>query len=231
MKEKTILIVEDESGIREMTQMYLQSKGYHTLAAQSGEEALQITAKTTPQLILLDIEMPGMNGFEVCQSIRKKMTVPIIFISVRRNTLDKVKCFELGGDDYMTKPYDFEELEARIKANLRIYHTNPLENDNILDYGKLKIDLDLMNCFLDDEPILLTTKEMELLIHLAKHPNRVWSHEQLYDQIWSFDATGNIETVKVHISHLRRKLEMNPNKPKYIQTVRGFGYKFNSEGI
>ncbi|MDV2583367.1 response regulator transcription factor [Alkalibacillus haloalkaliphilus] len=226
---ETILLVEDEAGIRDMTQMYLGSKGYKTLAAQDGDEALEIIDKTPPELILLDIEMPGMNGFEVCQKIREQLTIPIIFLSVRRNTFDKVKCFELGGDDYLTKPYDFEELEARIKANLRIYHTKPKAKNNTLEYGRIKIDLDDMKCYVKDKPITLTTKELELLIHLAEHPNRVWSHEQLYDRIWSYDATGNIETVKVHISHLRSKVEENPHKPHYIQTVRGFGYKFNAE--
>lgn len=228
MENKTIMIVEDEAGIREMTQMYLTEEGYHVIPVASGEQALERLHSTSPHLILLDIEMPGIDGFTVCQEIRKKLTVPIIFLTVRRDKLDKVKCFELGGDDYVTKPFDFEELNARIKANIRRYYTYPQEQANILKYDKLEIHLHNYMCYLDGERINLSTKEMELLIHLAKHPNQVWSQEQLYDRIWELDATGNIETVKVHISHLRRKLEKDHKNPQFIKTMRGFGYLFSS---
>lgn len=226
MKRKTILIVEDEAGIRKMTEMYLTEQGYNVITAKNGETALEVLESVTPQLILLDIEIPDIDGFTLCEEIRKTLTVPIIFLTVRRDTFDKVKSFEIGADDYVTKPFDFEELLARIKANIRRYEMS-LENDQeVLKFDGLEIHLDNYQCYLDGDLIELSAKEMELLIHLAKHPNQVWTHEQLYDQVWKFDATGNIETVKVHISYLRKKLEKNQKKPKYIQTVRGFGYRF-----
>lgn len=226
MNNKTIMIVEDEIGIREMTQRYLNREGYHVIAVQNGEEALKKLQSINPDLVLLDIEMPGIDGFTVCKKIRKTMTVPIIFLTVRREMLDKVKCFELGGDDYMTKPFEFEELGARIKANLRRYYMYPRTELNILKYDKLEIHLHNYECYMDGKLIDLSAKEMELLIHLAKHPNQVWSQEQLYDHVWSLDGTGNIETVKVHISNIRRKLEIAKNSAKFIKTVRGFGYLF-----
>lgn len=227
MKHKTIMIVEDEPGIREMTEMYLREKGYNVVPVHNGEDAINKLQKISPHLILLDIEMPGLDGFTVCKKIRKKVTVPIIFLTVRRDILDKVKCFELGGDDYVTKPFDFDELEARIKANIRRYYIYPKQQSNILKYGNLEIHLHNYECYINGEKLNLSTKETELLIHLAKHPNQVWSQEQLYEQIWSLDATGNIDTVKVHISYLRRKLEKDHKNPQLIQTVRGFGYRFS----
>lgn len=227
MESYTIMIVENEAGIRELTHMYLKKKGYSVVTAENGRQALELLDESDPQLILLDIEMPEKNGFEVCKEIREKRNMPIIFLSVRRNTMDKVKCFELGGDDFLTKPFDFAELEARIQANLRRYQTQTSNEVNCLKYGDLEIDLDGYKCSLSGESIILTAKEMELLIHLAKRPHQVWSHEQLYDQIWSLEASGNLDTVKVHIRSLRRKLERNPAKPEWIKTARGFGYFFS----
>lgn len=220
------MIVEDEAGIRELTQMYLSKRGYTVVTAENGRQALELLDEADPHLILLDIEMPEKNGFEVCREIRKKKRIPIIFLSVRRSTLDKVKCFELGGDDYVTKPFDFTELEARIQANLRLYQTQPARESNRLQYGELTIDLDRYECSLNGKRVMLSTKEMELLIHLAKRPQQVWSQEQLYDHIWKLEATGNLDTVKVHIRNLRRKLERNPANPQWIKTARGFGYFF-----
>lgn len=220
------MIVEDEEGIREFTMKFLLKQNFNVIPAENGEEALKLLNNSTPDLILLDIEMPGMDGFTVCQEIRKKLTIPIIFLTVRRDTMDKVKCFELGGDDYVTKPFDFEELYARIKANIRRYHTSNENEQNIIKTGDLEIHLNNYKCFLNGEEIELSTKEMELLLLLANNANQVWSQEQIYDNIWSLDATGNVDTVKVHISHLRRKLEADHRNPQYIQTVRGFGYMF-----
>ena len=227
MVNQTIMIIEDEAGIREMTEIYLLQEGYHVIKAENGEQALSFLQSKNPDLILLDIEMPDMDGFKVCKEIRKKLTVPIIFLTVRRGTLDKVKCFELGGDDYVTKPFDFEELKARINANIRRYYTYPKTEPNVLKYGALEIHLHNYECYLDGELIDLSAKETELLIHFAKHPNQVWSPEQLYDHIWKLDGTGNIETVKVHISYLRRKLEKDHINSHFIKTVHGFGYLFS----
>lgn len=226
--EKRIMIVEDDIGIRGMIKRYLLKNGYSVETAENGEQALKRIHSTPPHLILLDIELPGQDGFEICKEIRKSLTVPIIFLSARRDTLDKVKCFELGGDDYITKPFNFMELKARIKANLRRYETEVPEKLNVLTYGELEINLNNFTCSINDIPINLSAKEMELLIHLAQYPNQVWSHEQLYNRIWKFDCRSDISTVKVHISRLRRKLEKDAAKPKYIKTVRGFGYNFTN---
>lgn len=178
-------------------------------------------------LILLDIEMPGIDGFEVCEKIRDISAVPIIFISSRRDVTDKVRSFDLGGDDYITKPFDFEELEARIKANLRRYQESQYKKEvHILRYGELEIHLDSYGCFINKKSVPLSAKEMQVLILLAKRPYQVFSAEQIYDRIWGFDSTGDIQAVKVHISNLRRKLAGVLETSHYIQTVRGFGYRF-----
>ncbi|MGM8213778.1 response regulator transcription factor [Virgibacillus sp. W0430] len=229
MKNKTILVVDDEEGIRVLIQLYLEKRGYNVLTAANGKDALHVVGVENPDLILLDIEMPKMDGFEVCQEIRKKKTVPILFLSARRDVMDKIKCFELGGDDYIIKPFDYGELEARIQANLRRYHQEDQVESDMLIYGDLKIHLDRYICYLNDQLISLSAKEVQLLILLAKHPNQVWSAEQLYDHVWGFDSAGEIQTIKVHISQLRRKIEKDPSNPKFIQTVRGLGYVFSDD--
>lgn len=226
MSQYTVMLVEDEAGIREFTLKFLLKEGFNVVPAKNGEEALKLLNRVNPDLILLDIEMPGMDGFAVCKEIRETLTVPIIFLTVRRDTMDKVKCFELGGDDYVTKPFDFQELHARIKANIRRYYERSQQNKKILTFGSLEIHLHNYQCYLDGNKVELSTKEMELLILLAKNPNQVWSQEQIYDHIWSLEATGYVDTVKVHISHLRRKLANNKQQVEFIKTVRGFGYMF-----
>lgn len=229
MTKEQILIVEDEVGIRELIQLYLEKHGYRTLTAGDGMEALEIMENYTPQLILIDIEMPQMNGFELCRRVRAKYTLPIIYLSSRKGISDKLKCFELGGDDYIAKPFDFSELKARIEANLRRYRqneSNTQQSSGILKYGELEVDLNRCQFKIRNEALELSVKEAELLMLFAQHPNQVLSAEQLYDRIWGLESTGNIETVKVHISNLRRKLVLNPGEPQYIRTVRGFGYIF-----
>lgn len=227
MKKEKLLLVEDEQGIRELLQLYLESKAYTVFPVESGKHALQLVTDEQVDLVLLDIEMPGIDGFEVCKKIRETSDVPIIFISSRRDVLDKVKSFELGGDDYLTKPFDFEELEARIKANLRRYQESQYKKEvHILRYDQLEIHLDSYECFLNKVLIPLSRKEMQVLIFLAKRPYQVFSAEQIYDRIWGFDSIGDIQGVKVHISNLRKKLSTDGAAPLYIKTVRGFGYRF-----
>lgn len=222
-------MVEDDDNIREMTELYLKSRGFIVDSVEDGEKALKYLDKSIPNLILLDIELPGKNGFEICKEIRQTLSIPIIFLSVRSDVFDKVYCFEIGGDDYITKPFKFLELEARIHANLRRYSER--EQPNIITCGSLIINLDQYNCFVDGQKVDLSKREMEILIYLAKHRDRVWSQEQLYEKIWGIDSTSNLNTIKVHISNLRQKLEQNPSKPKFIKTVRGFGYKFCGESM
>ncbi|GAB3796603.1 response regulator transcription factor [Virgibacillus kimchii] len=225
MSEYKILTVEDEYALRDMVRMYLEKKGYSVISTADGRKVLSLMEAHEPDLILLDIEMPGIDGFEVCRQVRKNSDIPIIFISVRRETIDKIKSLELGGDDYLTKPFEFGELEARIKALLRRTGRG-IDTSHQLVFGDLRLDVKRYQCFLKEEEIRLSKKEMELLLLLAGNPNRVWSSEDLYDRVWGIDSMGNVETVKVHISMLRRKIEPDPDGPKYIKTIRGFGYTF-----
>lgn len=230
MRDDKILIVEDEQGIRELIQLYLMKSGYSTIEAKNGEQALQLLTLKKPQLVLLDIEMPGLDGYSVCKQIRNASDIPIIFLSSHRELPDKLKGFELGADDYITKPFDFEELEARIKTNLIKYKKIKMINkNNVLFFDNLQINLDTYECLLNNNLVPLSTKEMQLLILLAKRPYQVFSAEQIYDTIWGYDSIGSIQTVKVHIRNLRNKLEDNATQPKYILTVRGFGYRFISK--
>lgn len=227
MKKEKILLVEDERGIRELLQLYLESKAFTVIPAENGKNILETMKIERPDLILLDIEMPEVDGFTVCEMIRGISSIPIIFISSHRDVLDKVKSFELGGDDYMTKPFDFVELEARIKANLRRYQESQYKKEShILRYGNLELHLDSYECYLNRLPIVLSAKEMQVLLLLAKHPYQVFSAEQIYDQVWGFESVGDVQAVKVHISNLRKKLYEDSSEPTYIQTVRGFGYRF-----
>lgn len=221
---KKILYVEDDVGTREMIELYLISRGFTVKSVADGEAALKYLQSSIPDLVLLDIELPGKDGFEICKRIRQSLSIPIIFLSVRSGVYDKVHSFEIGGDDYLTKPFKFMELEARIHANLRRHYER--NNPNIITCGPLVINTDQYHSFVDGEKITLSRKEMEILIFLAKHRDRVWSQEQLYENIWGIDGTSNLNTIKVHISNLRQKLELNPAKPQFIKTVRGFGYKF-----
>ncbi|MEK5038086.1 response regulator transcription factor [Sporosarcina sp. FSL K6-3457] len=229
MTSYKIVIVEDEEAIRGLLKLFLENRAFLVFSAADGEEALRLVLDEKPDIILLDIEMPEMDGFDVCVKIRELTNVPIIFISSRRGVNDKVKSFELGGDDYMTKPFDFVELEARINANIRRYmETTKPEIKNVLRLKKLEIHLDSFECYIEGEKIQLSTREMEILIILAKHPNHVWSAEKLYDRIWGYDSIGDVQTIKVHVSNLRRKINQHSPNTTYIETVRGFGYKMTN---
>ena len=224
-----ILIVEDEEGIRELMKLFLQKKGHEVRIAGDGEQALEIVAAEELDVILLDIEMPEITGFDVCEEIRKQSKVPILFVSCRKERAHKMKGFQLGGDDYITKPFDFHELEARIQALLRRnrWITDENRDSQVITSGDLKIYLDSCEVFINETPVLLLHKEYELLSLFIQHPNRVWAPEQLYDHIWGFYSEGTVQTVKVHISNLRRKLKEQSPNVNYIETIRGFGYKLS----
>lgn len=231
MENATVMIVEDEEGIRELMRLFLTKKGYRIIDAEDGYEAMDLLAKEEPDLILLDIEMPGMNGLEVCKEIRMQTKMPILFVSYRKELDYKIQGLEVGGDDYITKPFDFNELEARIRAILRRNGWSNGEGNklNILEFDRLQIHIDARELFIENKPVRLYHKEFQLLLLLAQNPNRVWTSEQIYDRIWGYYSEGDIQTVKVHISNLRRKVEQDPSNPKHIRTVRGFGYKFSVE--
>ncbi|TWT27889.1 response regulator transcription factor [Planomicrobium sp. CPCC 101110] len=229
MKTATVLIIEDEDGIRELIRLFLLKKGYRAIEAEDGYKALEILAKETPDLVLLDIEMPGMNGLEVCEQIRMQTKLPILFVSYRKELTYKIQGLEVGGDDYITKPFDFNELEARIRAILRRngWSNGEEEKLSVLEFKDMHIHIDARELYIAGKPVRLYHKEFQLLLLLAQTPNRVWTAEQLYDRVWGYYSEGDMQTVKVHISNLRRKVEKDPSNPVYIQTVRGFGYKFS----
>lgn len=227
MDRKKLLIVEDEVGTLNLLELYFKDKNYLVTGVSNGKKGIEAAEQKDFNVIILDIEMPGMSGFEVCKQIRKSSDVPIIFLSSRRDLMDKLKCFELGGDDYVTKPFHFIELEARVEANLRRHRAAlQLSEASKVICGNLIIDKDAYQCFKDGELLDLTPTELKILIFLANHSNQVLHNEQIYDHVWGYDSFSDLQTVKVHMSNLRQKIEMDPTKPRYIITVRGFGYRF-----
>jgi DNA-binding response OmpR family regulator len=226
---RTVLIAEDDENIKNIITLYLERE-YHVISYENGEEALSNIKEFRPDMIILDVFLPGMNGFQICKSLREEgIDIPVIFLTAKREQRDKIQGLEIGADDYMTKPFDPEELMARVKANLRRRDQqmgNQIHNKHILQFGDLRIDTIRYDVTLSGRPIHLSTKEMQLLILLASNPHRVYSIEQLYNLIWGEANYGDLKTVSVHISTLRRKIEKNPSEPEYIITLRGFGYKF-----
>ncbi|SFL73175.1 response regulator transcription factor [Salibacterium qingdaonense] len=230
MERKKILIVEDEEDIRNLITLYLESR-YQIISTSNGSDVLLLQKDHRPDLILLDVMLPGKSGMEICEEIREQdKETPILFLSAKREFEDKIQGLETGADDYITKPFDPGELMARVQAHLRrndINNQQGSQPDNILSAGNLEIDLDSFTLKRKGEVLHLFAKEMQLLLVLARHPNQVFSIEQLYDNVWGADRFGDLKTVSVHISRLRKKIEEDPSRPLYIKTVRGFGYKFH----
>lgn len=229
VKEK-IMIVDDEKQIIDLIYMYLIREGFQVISAQNGEDALRLSLKENPDLIILDILLPGQDGIEVCTKLRKNTDVPILFLSCKNQDMDKILGLSIGGDDYITKPFSPNVLLARIKAHLRRTHlqSEHTSNKKILNYSDLKIDLDSRTVFVNDSLVELTTKEFDIITLLAKNPNRVFYTSQIFENIWNtYSLDYDIRTVMVHISNIRKKIEQDPTNPKYIITVRGIGYKFN----
>lgn len=228
MREDKILIVDDEEHIIELIKFNLESNGYKTLTASDGLEALEIARREKPQLILLDLMIPEMDGYEVCKEIRKDPNIsktPIIMITAKSEELDKISGLELGADDYITKPFSIRELIARVKAVLRRTFTYHL--GNIFKFGNITISFEKHEILKNGKKIDLTLKEFELLEILIKNKGRVLTREFLLDKIWGYEYAGETRTVDVHIRHLRQKTEENDKYPKYIETIRGIGYRFN----
>jgi DNA-binding response OmpR family regulator len=226
---RTVVIAEDEVDIRNLLTLYLERE-YQVISFANGKEALAGIMEIMPDLVILDILLPGMNGFKICASLRKNhIQIPVIFLSAKREQSEKIKGLEIGADDYITKPFDPGELVARVKAHLRRSNQQIVsegENTHIIKWGELHIDTVQYAVTVGGKPIHLSAKEIQLLILLASNPRRVFSTEQLYDLIWGEDHYGDLKTVSVHISTLRKKIEKSPSKPEYIITLRGFGYKF-----
>ena len=226
MENKKILIVDDDENICELLRLYLQKDGFNTLVANNGEKAISLVQIEKPDLVLLDIMMPVLDGWQVCREIRKTSDVPIIMLTAKSETFDKVLGLELGADDYVTKPFDSKEVVARIKAVLRRTGENE-KNDKTKEvrFDKLVINITNYELIVNDVQIDTPPKELELINHLASNPNRVYTRDQLLDEVWGFDYYGDSRTVDVHVKRLREKLEGISEKWS-LKTVWGVGYKF-----
>ncbi|MBE6885428.1 MAG: response regulator transcription factor [Oscillospiraceae bacterium] len=221
-----ILVVDDDINICELLRLYLEKEGFHVLMANDGEQALAKFGKENPDLILLDIMLPGLDGWQVCREIRKKSNVPIIMLTAKGETFDKVLGLELGADDYVVKPFDTKEIVARVKAVLRrAGNAGQGADAQEVTYEKLSVNMTRYELRVDGKPIDTPPKELELLFHLASNPNRVYTRDQLLDEVWGFEYYGDSRTVDVHIKRLREKLE-GVSEQWCLKTVWGVGYKF-----
>lgn len=221
-----ILIVEDELDLANIIKDYLEKELYEVEICTEGDEAIEIFDKFKPSLVILDLMLPGMNGYEICQNIRIKSTIPILILSAKIDEFDKVKGLNLGADDYITKPFRPRELLARVNAQLRRSQVFNKENLEIIDIENIRIYTKEYKVEKNGRDLDLSRNEFELLVFLSKNPRQVFSREQLYERIWGFDSYGDLNTVTVTINRLRQKIEDNPKNPKYILTVWGVGYKF-----
>lgn len=227
--EKKILIVDDEKPIVDILKFNLLKDNYTVIEAYDGEEGLNKASDEKPDLILLDVMLPKMNGFEVCKKVREKSAVPIIMLTAREEEVDKVLGLELGADDYITKPFGVREVLARVKANLRRQVTDSMkepENSNIISYNGLVIDLDRYEVKIKGEVVELTLRELELLKFLASQPQKIFSRESLLEKVWGYEYYGDVRTVDVTVRRLREKIEDDPANPVYVMTKRGVGYYF-----
>ena len=225
-----ILIVDDEKEIRDLIEIYLKSEGYETLKAADGVEALNILNKEEPDLIILDVMMPRMNGIDACLKIREERQMPIIMLSAKSEDVDKILGLNMGADDYLTKPFNPLELIARVKSQLRrFYKLNPKVKEkkegNIINIDDMKINLDTHEIFIGDNEVKLTPTEFDILVLLAKNKGKVFSIANIYESVWNQEFLESDNTVMVHIRKIREKIEENPRKPKFIKTVWGVGYK------
>ena len=233
-EQKTVLIVEDEKNIVDILRFNLQREGYQTIEAYDGADGLEKARKENPDIILLDVMLPKMIGFDVCRTLRNAgNNVPVIILTAREEEADKVLGLEIGADDYITKPFSMRELIARVKANIRRTGMNAASSATAAStampvVGSLSINIDSRQVFRDGKPMDLTTREYELLTFLASHPNKVYSRIDLMEQVWNYGYVGDDQrTVDVTVRRLREKIETDPANPKYILTRRGVGYYFS----
>lgn len=225
---KKILIVEDESLIAELQRDYLQVSGFEVDIAADGEQGLKMGLEGGYDLIILDLMLPVINGYEVCRQIREQHNIPILMVTAKKEDIDIIKGLGLGADDYITKPFKPGELVARVKAHLARYDRlmGEKENKDVIRIRGLLIDYGSRRVFLHEKEIMLTIKEFDLLYFLAMNPNRVFSKDHLFERIWGVDSLGDAQTVTVHIRKLREKFEADSSKSEYIETVWGAGYRF-----
>ena len=224
-----ILIVEDEVAIADLEKDYLELRGFEVEIENDGTKGLERALHEEFDLFILDLMLPGVDGFEICKKIREIKNTPILMVSAKKDDIDKIRGLGLGADDYVTKPFSPSELVARVKAHLaryeRLIGSNMPQND-IIEIRGIKIDKTARRVWVNGEEKQFTTKEFDLLTFLAENPNHVFTKEELFRKIWDMESIGDIATVTVHIKKIREKIEMNTNKPQYIETIWGVGYRF-----
>lgn len=229
---KKILVVEDEKNIAELERDYLEANGYEVEIAFDGKSGLDRALESDFDLVILDVMLPGIDGFEVCRQIRKSKECPVLMVSAKKDEIDKIRGLGLGADDYITKPFSPSELVARVTAHISRYERLTSKGEEPVNYviniGNLSIDKNSRRVFINDEEVSLTNKEFDLLVFLASNPNVVFSKDTIFDKIWGLDAIGETSTVTVHINRIREKIEDDSSNPQYIETVWGAGYRFKA---
>ena len=224
-----ILIIEDEEAIADLEKDYLELSGFEVEIQNNGDVGLQEALSKDFDLIILDLMLPGMDGFEVCKRIRDEKNVPILMVSAKKDDIDKIRGLGMGADDYMTKPFSPSELVARVKAHMARYDRlvgSSQKNSDIVEIRGLRIDKTARRVYVDGEEKNFTNKEFDLLTFLAENPNHVFTKEELFRKIWGMESIGDIATVTVHIKKIREKIEYDSAKPQYIETIWGVGYRF-----
>lgn len=226
---KRVLIIEDEISIAELEKDYLELSGFSVDVETSGNLGLKKALEEDYQLIILDLMLPNIDGYEICRDIRSKKNIPIIMVSAKKEDIDKIRGLGLGADDYITKPFSPSELVARVKAHLNRYERLiglGVKENEVIEIRGLRIDKTARRVFIDGQEKIFTTKEFDLLTYLAENPNRVFTKDDLFKDIWDMDSIGDIATVTVHIKKIREKIEYDTSKPQYIETIWGVGYRF-----
>ena len=224
-----ILIIEDEVSIAELEKDYLELSGFEVDMEHSGDTGLEKALDIEYDLIILDLMLPGVDGFEICRRIREYKNIPVLMVSAKKEDIDKIRGLGMGADDYITKPFSPSELVARVKAHLARYERligTAVRSNEIIEIRGLKIDKTARRVYVNGEEKAFTTKEFDLLTFLAENPNHVFKKEELFNQIWDMESLGDIATVTVHIKKIREKIEYNTSKPQYIETIWGVGYRF-----
>ncbi|MBQ7482143.1 MAG: response regulator transcription factor [Lachnospiraceae bacterium] len=224
-----ILIIEDEEAIAELEKDYLELSGFGITIENDGNKGLELALKKDFDLVILDLMLPGTDGFEICRQIRQNKDLPIIMVSAKKDEIDKIRGLGLGADDYMTKPFSPSELVARANAHIARYQRlvgSNANNNEIIEIRGLKIDKTARRVYIDGEEKTFTTKEFDLLTFLAQNPNHVYTKEELFRNIWDMESIGGIATVTVHIKKIREKIEFDTSNPQYIETIWGVGYRF-----
>jgi DNA-binding response OmpR family regulator len=226
---KRILIIEDEQKIAELERDYLEMEGFEVVIENDGHQGLERALKESFDLLILDLMLPGIDGFNICRNIRQEKDLSIIMVTAKGENIDKIRGLGLGADDYMTKPFHPQELVARVKTHIRRYDlltskANQVVNE--INIGHLRIEIDARRVYVRDEEVVFTTKEFDTLLLLAENPNIVFEKSTIFERIWGLDSLGDLATVAVHIRRIREKIESDPANPEYIETVWGAGYRF-----